>query len=87
MATFGSTFTSKSNFGPFMVNLTNGVNVDIIVSKLGTNTQQLGFFIRTYHGFVQFQRNSGSTFLSNTLLGSFMPNGLNLSPVPDVSAP
>jgi hypothetical protein len=62
VATFGDAYKSGKNFGPFMVNVTNGVNVDIVVNKLGNYTNQLGFVIRTYHGFIQFQRNSGSTF-------------------------
>lgn len=78
-------FTTNDYYGPFYVSFNNNVRVDIIVKKLGINTEKIGFVVRTDKGFIQFQWISEFTFSSNSILGSFVPNGLNLSPVADVS--
>jgi hypothetical protein len=67
--------------GPTNFTFTKGVNVDIIVSKLGTWTQECGYILRAASGAIVVQRNPGNFFYANTILNSFNPGSINLSPV------
>ena len=60
---------------------TKGVNVDIIVSKLGTWTYECGYILRAASGAIVVQRNPGNNFYANTILNSFNPGSINLAPV------
>lgn len=66
--------------GPTNFTFTKGVNVDIIVSQLGTWTQECGYILRAASGAIVVQRNP-DYFYANTILNSFNPGSINLSPV------
>lgn len=55
--------------------------VTLTVYILGGNTDQIGFVIRNSAGAVVFQRTPGTAFFANTILGTFCPECINLSPV------
>ena len=77
------TFTLSSGYssGPTAFNFTIGVNVDIIVNKLGTWTSECGYILRAASGAIVVQRNPGNFFYANTILNTFNPGSINLSPV------
>jgi hypothetical protein len=70
---FGDQFKSGKSYGPLNVDFAIDVKVDIIVSKLGTSTNECGIIIRNNKGFIVFQRNAGAKFYANTIAGTFIP--------------
>ena len=78
---FGQTFTSGAEFPNTIFTYQKLKTVDIIVTTHGLWTEEIGFIVRNRQGLVVFQRMSGTTFDANTILGSFCPECLNLSPV------
>lgn len=78
-----STFNlpSGSAAGPIDYTFKKLVNVDIVVYVLGSYTNEVGFVLRNSAGAVVFQRTAGTSFYAGSILGSFCPECLNLSPV------
>jgi hypothetical protein len=54
-----------------------GINVDVIVGKLGTSTAEIGFILRTYSGSVVASHTPGIPFTSDSKLLSFCPGCSN----------
>jgi hypothetical protein len=77
------TFQLSSGYssGPTAFTFTKGVNVDIIVNKLGTWTYECGYILRAASGAIVVRRNAGNYFYANTILNSFNPGSINLAPV------
>lgn len=78
--TFGFT-TAIASSDPMSFIFDKYTTVDVIVSTIGVATDEVGFDIRNSAGTIIFQRSPGTVFFANTLLGSFCPECLNLSPV------
>lgn len=51
------------------------------MSTPGLWTEEIGFIVRNRQGYVVMQRVPGQSFEANTILGSFCPECINLSPV------
>lgn len=77
------TFNMKSGYtaGPYEFVFKKLSQVNITVYILGTWTREIGFVVRNAAGAVVFERYSGTPFYADTILGSFCPDCLNLSPV------
>ena len=71
VGTFGGAFTSGSSSGPVYMLVQGNITAQIVVSQLGSKTNEVGFAIRAPNGTVLHQRNSGNTFTANTLLETF----------------
>ena len=56
-------------------------NISIGVYVLGNYTNEIGFTLVNSDGYTVFQRTAGNKFFVNSLLGTFCPECLNLSPV------
>ena len=75
VGTFGSTFTSGSTKGPFYIVVQGTSEVRIVVSTLGTKTNEVGFVVKASNGTIIHQRNSGATFTAATVFSTFCPIG------------
>ena len=51
-ATFGSTFTTGSSSGPVYITVTKDLNTQIVLTKLGTQTNEVGFVVKAPNGTV-----------------------------------
>lgn len=75
VGTFGGNFTSGSSSGPFYIPIQGGLEVQIVVSQLGTKSDEVGFTIKAPNGTIIHQRNSGTAFTAGTLFSTFCPQG------------
>lgn len=75
VGTFGSTFTSGSASGPFDIVVQGASEVRIVVTTLGTKTEEIGFVVKASNGTIIYQRNSGTTFRAPTVFSTFCPVG------------
>jgi len=74
VATFGVTFKTGSASGPFYITLAKNLNTQIVVTTLGTKTNEVGFIIRSLNSTIIYQRTSGSTFTTTTYFTIFCPD-------------
>lgn len=75
IGTFGELFTSGSANGPITINVLGDLNAYIVVTQLGTKTDEVGFIITAPNGTIVHQRNSGSPFSTNIIFSTFCPIG------------
>lgn len=72
LTTFGTNFTSGAQFSQLLnFTLKTNLTVDIIVSKVGTNPQQVGYTIKDESGTVLATRAAGKSFTLNQILNTF----------------
>ena len=83
---FSLTSNGVTTYGPVKFTLQKQAKIEIIVSKMGQWTEEVGFKVRTYNGILIFSRASGTQFYANSLLGTFCSDCINLAPVPSLSA-
>ena len=72
---------SGSSAGPIEFTFKKYEPVNITVYILGTWTQECGFVVRNAAGATVLERLPGSKFYADSILGSFCPECVNLSPV------
>lgn len=75
IGTFGELFVSGDVNGPITINVFGDLNAYIVVSQLGTKTEEVGFILTAPNGTVVHRRNSGSAFTTNTTFLIFCPIG------------
>lgn len=71
VGTFGGSFTSGGSSGPVYMIIQGNLTAQIIVSQLGTKTNEVAFTIKAPNGTTLHQRNSGNTFAANELIEVF----------------
>lgn len=73
VGTFGSRFMSGNltNTATFIVQ--GNLEVQVVVSNLGTWTQEIGFVIRAFNGTVIYNRTNGTAFTAGTIFKTFCP--------------
>lgn len=72
---FGNTFTSGSSVGPLFISVVGNLSTSIVVTQLGSKTNELGFTVKAPNGTTIYQRSSGTTFDINTVFSNFCPIG------------
>lgn len=73
LETFGNVFTSGATYDPAFITVLGDKEVQIIVSKLGVATDQVGFVVTAPNGTVIHRRIHGTVFYSGTIFSSFCP--------------
>ena len=73
IATFGDNFTTNKTFTPFYITAYKGYNLQVVLSKLGTKTNEVGFTIKALNGTVIYER-VPSTFTATTYFTTFCPD-------------
>lgn len=76
VGTFGGAFTTGATSGPISITVMGNLQTNIIVSQLGTKTNEIGFVVKAPNGTIIHQRTSGATFTSTTNFKTFCPVGL-----------
>lgn len=74
VATFGQNFTTGSTFGPVSVSLCDNQSTQIVVSTLGSWTDEVGFTITDPNGTVVYNHVPGNTFNASFVFTSFLSN-------------
>ena len=76
-----SRITSLS--GPFYVTVAKNLNTQVVLTKLGEDTDEVGFVVTAPNGTIVFSRVSGKTFTASTYFTIFCldscPNTLELT--------
>ena len=72
--TFGQGFNTGSTFGPDTIYLCDNLQSQVVVSTLGSWTQEVGFTITDPNGSVVYTHTPGNTFSGGTVFTSFMSN-------------
>ena len=75
MGTFGSNFTTGTSSGPVYITVVGNQEAQVVISTLGSWTNEVGFVIKAPNGTTILQRTSGSSFNSTTIFGTFCPIG------------
>lgn len=81
VASFGGNFTSGAKLGPVLATLSNVSQTSIVVVKLGTYTNEIGFNITHSNGTLLFNRLPGTTFTAATVLGKFCITSVCIAPI------
>lgn len=73
---FGNTFTSGSSLAdPIYISIQGNLSTQIVVTQLGSKTNEIGFIVKASNGTIIYQRNSGVTFDSTNIFSIFCPAG------------
>ena len=72
---FGNTFTAGGSSGPLYITVIPNLRVQLVLTQLGTKTNEVGFVIKAPNGTTIFTRTSGTTFNLNTYFTIFCPLG------------
>lgn len=75
MGTFGSGFTTGTSSGPVYITVVGNQEAQVVISTLGSWTNEVGFVIKAPNGTTILQRTSGSSFNSTIIFGTFCPIG------------
>jgi hypothetical protein len=73
VGTFGDAFTRGNSSGPLSFALISNIPTQIVVKKLASRTQQIGFVVKTLSGNTIYQRTAGTTFVADTIFAGFCP--------------
>lgn len=73
VGTFGGNFTNGSSSGPLYILVQGGFEVQIVVSQLGSKSEEVGFIVKAPNGTTIHQRSSGTIFDTDQVLSTFCP--------------
>jgi hypothetical protein len=80
VGTFGNGFTTGTTTAPVKFVVQGSLEVQVVVSKFATWTQEIGFVIRAFNGTVIYNRTNGTAFTAGTIFKTFCPvNGCGAS--------
>lgn len=75
VGTFGSAFTSGYSSGPVFIVVQGSVEAQIVVSTLGSWTNEVGFTVKAPNGTIIHQKSNGTGFNSTSIFATFCPVG------------
>ena len=75
IGTFGEGFLTGSSSGPFFINVLGDLNAQVIVSQLGTKSDEVGFTVTAPNGTIVHQRTTGTVFNASSIFSTFCPIG------------
>ena len=67
-------------YGPLLIKLKKGFTTEVVVFRLGENTDEIGYKVRDSIGNVLTQRSPGDAISADEILGVFCTDCLNLNP-------
>ena len=73
LGVFGNTFTSGNSTDPAYIVVQANLATQIVVSQIGTKTNEIGFVVKASNGTVIYQRSNGTTFDSAKIFSIFCP--------------
>lgn len=73
--TFGSSFTTGAASGPVYLTVLGNCQTQVIVSQLGTKTNEIKFVVKSWNGTTIHQRTTGALFTANKIFSAFCPLG------------
>lgn len=71
---FGKAFTAGSSDGPLYITIFKNLKAQIVVTTLGTKTEEVGFVIKHPNGTILYQRNRGTAFTATSYFTIFCPD-------------
>lgn len=77
VGTFGNKFYLGRLFGPVYIWIVPNIEAQIVVSKLGVKTNEIGFVVKNPNGTVMYERKAGATFNASTVFYKFKMSGVS----------
>jgi hypothetical protein len=75
VGTFGIGFSTGKSYGPVSVTIPGDKHTQIVVTKIGSWTEEIGFVIQAPNGTTIYTRTSGTRFTPRAVFLDFCPAG------------